>query len=141
MEQSLRQVLIELTKKHKINKNDNFLFSKDGKTFLCKMLSDKFKVISGNEELNNPEEVQQLSVSDLPVDKFLERYSTIGYRSKDLLDKEETLNPRISVIYQDKGSKIRVHKLSDNQAKIAVNVMNHLNQEIKQKQKAKITVR
>ena len=137
METSLKKVLIELTKKHKINKSDKFLYSNGEKTYLFEMLSNEFKVDIEEDNLSGNNAIKQISKSEVDIDTFLERFSTIGYRSKDLLNEDETLNPRISVIFNNKLGKVRVHKLSDNQTQVAVTVMNYINQELKQKQKIK----
>jgi hypothetical protein len=141
MEQTLRKFLIEMTKKYKINKNDNFLYYKDNKTYLCKMLSDDLKVSIDTDKLDQETSLKKIAEVPVELSNFLERLSTIGYRNKEELNENETLSPRISVIYRNKQPKLRVYKLSPNQSNIAKNVMSYINQEVNQKKKATITIR
>lgn len=140
MDNNLKRDLIALTKKYKINKNDSFLIAKDNKTYLCKMLSNDPKVTLNTDNIGANETIRQLSEVEVDLDSFLERFSTIGYRNKNLLSENETLSPRLSVIYRKDSPKIRVHKLSEGQSKVAENVMDYINQELTQRKKATITI-
>lgn len=141
MDNNLKKDLIALTKKYKINQNDNFLIEKDNKTYLCKMLSSDSKVSFDIEDINENNVISNLSEVNIGVNSFLERFSTIGYRNRNMLSNDETLSPRLSVIYRKNSSKIRVHKLSEGQSLVAENVMGYINQELSQKKKATITIR
>lgn len=141
MDNNLKRDLIALTKKYKINQNDNFLIEKDNTTYLCRMLSSDAKVLFDTDNIENNNTIQQLSEVDVTLDSFLERFSTIGYRNKNMLGENDTLSPRLSVIYRKDSPKIRVHKLSNGQSEVAKSVMGYINQELKQKNKATITIR
>ena len=141
MDNNLKKDLIALTKKYKINKNDNFLIENNNKTYLCKMLSSDTKVSFNTDNIEGNEIIKPLSEVNIDINSFLERFSTIGYRNKNLLSENETLSPRLSVIYRKDTPKLRVHKLSEGQSEVAKNVMGYINQELNQKKKATITIR
>lgn len=141
MDNKLKRDLIALTKKYKINKNDNFLIEKDNKTYLCKMLVSDSKVLFDTNDISKNDVTLNISEVNIGVNSFLEKFSAIGYRDRNILSENETLSPRLSVIYRKDSPKIRVHKLSEGQSLVANNVMGYINQELSNNRKATITVK